>query len=343
MRIRIGGRVMNDDSARLYRKYGYQNVCCPQDIRDALAHLSEGEDLTLEINSGGGSAYDGYEMYTVLKNSGRKVTAEIQSIAASAASVIAAAADTVMMSPVASIMAHRASSWAEGNEEDMSQAAQMLRSVDEGILSAYELKCAGKTSREDLKKMMKNETFLTAHEAVEKGLADGVLWDSGDADSALTNSAVAMVGGMGMAMGNLPPLDKLKNLESRNENNNTGKPEEKEETHMTLEELMQTEPDLVQQIRDDAAQTERQRLAAIDDIAMAGFEDLVQAAKTDPKANAGTLAVQMIAKQKSLGKDFLKDREMDIQDGNVGEVGDGGAGEPEDELDAVLNELYGKG
>ena len=66
MRIRIGGRVMNDDSARLYRKYGYQNVCCPQDIRDALAHLSEGEDLTLEINSGGGSAYDGYEMYTVL-------------------------------------------------------------------------------------------------------------------------------------------------------------------------------------------------------------------------------------------------------------------------------------
>ena len=219
----------------------------------------------------------------------------------------------------------------------------MLQSVDEGILSAYELKCAGKTSREDLKELMKNETFLTAHEAVEKGLADGVLWDSGDADSALTNSAVAMVGGMGMAMGSLPPLDKLKNLESRNENNNTGKPDEKEEKHMTLDELKQAEPGLVQQLQQEAAQAERERITAIDNVAMAGFEDLVKAAKEDPNADAGSLALKIIARQKAQGENFLKSRQKDVKDGHVGEVHGGSEEEPEDELMDILNDLYGKG
>ncbi len=343
MRIRIGGRVMDDDSAEIYRRYGYQNVCCPKDIRDALNTLSEGEELILEINSGGGSAYDGYEMYTVLKNSGRRITAEIQSIAASAASVVASAANRVLISPVASIMVHRASSYACGNEENMNQAAQMLRSVDEGILNAYELKCAGKSSREELKEMMKNETFLTAQEAVEKGLADGVLWEDGDADSTLTNSAVAMAGGMELAMGSLPPLDKLKNLENRNENNNTEKTKEKEEKHMTLDELKQSEPGLVQQLQQEAAQAERERITAIDNVAMAGFEDLVKAAKENPNADAGSLAQQIIARQKAQGENFLKGRQKDVEDGHVGEVQSGSTGNPEDELEAVLNEVFGEG
>lgn len=129
---------------------------------------------------------------------------EIQSIAASAASVFAMAADTVLISPVASIMIHRASTGTSGNEEDMTRSAQMLRTVDQGILNAYEAKCGGKISREALETLMKNETFMTAGEAVERGFADGILWEKDDPDARLTSSAVAMAGGMQAAMTSLP-------------------------------------------------------------------------------------------------------------------------------------------
>lgn len=156
------------------------------DIRAALSQPEDEEGLIFELNSGGGSVYDGYEMYTVLKNSARKSTVEIQSIAASAASVFAMAADTVLISPVASIMIHRASTGTIGNEEDMNRSAQMLRTVDQGILNAYEAKCSGKVSREELEELMKNETFMTAGEAVERGFADGILWQTDDPDARLT-------------------------------------------------------------------------------------------------------------------------------------------------------------
>ena len=175
MRVKLCGEVVDDDSAKIYRYFDY-GVCCPADVRAALEACPEGEDLTLEVNSNGGSVYAGFEMYTLLRAHQGRTIAEVQSIAASAMSVVIAACDTVLMSPVAEIMVHRASiGYTGGNSQDLKQTAQWLDTIDQSILSAYEEKVKGKADRAKLSRMMRNETFLTAEDAISCGLADGML------------------------------------------------------------------------------------------------------------------------------------------------------------------------
>lgn len=334
MRVRIGGQVVTDDNARIYRRWGYNDVCCPKDIREALESPEDEEGLIFELNSGGGSVFAGYEMYTLLRNAGRKVTVEIQSIAASAASVFAAGAERVLISPVASIMIHRASSWADGNEGEMERTAQMLRTIDQGILNAYEAKCGGKTDRGTLEEMMKEETFMTAREAVNRGFADGILWEQEDPDTRLTNSAVAMAGGMAIAMATLPTVAEIK----KNYKN------EEETTNMTLDELKEQNPELYAQVSVAAKKEERERLKAIDNMSMAGYEDIVNEAKADPNATAETVAMQIIAHQKQQGKSWLQNRDEDVKDSGTAEV-KGTAkekGDPAAELNAFLDGALGK-
>lgn len=174
MRVQLCGEVCSNDTAELYRWFGL-SVCCPGDLRTAIQDCPEDEELVLEINSGGGSAYAGFEMYSILRSYKGRTVAEIQSIAASAMSVITSACDTVRISPVAEMMIHRASAIADGTSQDMKQAAQMLDTIDESILTAYLEKTGGKSNRETLARMMRKETFLTAQQAIDCGLADELL------------------------------------------------------------------------------------------------------------------------------------------------------------------------
>lgn len=355
MRVQIGGTVMDNDSARIYRRYGYNDVCCPQDVRDALAVPEDEEGLIFEVNSGGGSAYRGLEMYTLLRESKRHVTVEIQSIAASAASVFACGADKVKISPVANVMVHRAATSASGTEQDMTEAGQMLRTVDESILNAYEDKCKKKTTRDELKELMKQQTFFTAQEALDRGLADEIMWQDQDPESRLTSSAVAMAGGIRQAFACLPPISELERCQQEGEGapvhtdsveNTTGKPENKKEGQkmpMTMEELERDNQALLAEIRTNAAKAERERLAGIDAMSMAGYEDLIEAAKKDPAATAESVAVQIVARQKKQGENFLNGRAADVQDGNLNDVGTAtpaGGENSEEELNAILDEVF---
>ena len=100
-------------------------------------------NITVWINSPGGDVFAAAQIYNMLKAYKGKVTVRIDSLAASAASVIAMAGDTVEMSPVAMMMIHNPSTIAFGNTADMKHAIAMLDEVKEAILNAYE----GKTVR----------------------------------------------------------------------------------------------------------------------------------------------------------------------------------------------------
>lgn len=340
MRIGLNGAVVTNDTAMIYRWYGF-TVCCPKDIKDALETCPEGEELVLEINSGGGSVYAGFEMYTALRAAGRPVIGEIQSVAASAASVIAAGCSTVRISPIANVMIHRASAWASGNSEDMGQTKQMLDTVDESILTAYQQKCGENASREELLEMMKNETFLTAQEAVRVGLADEIMFAGADEDSRLTQAAAAMA----KSLETLDSLPDITELMRKGKAPNAEKSTKEEAKHMTLDELKATAPELITEISQNAAAAERQRIADIENVALPGFEDIVNAAKQDGNKTAESVAMEIVAAQKAAGNQFLTNRKKDVQDGNVdsAEPEDAGQGEdPNAELDAVLDELFGK-
>ena len=107
----------------------------PQMFRDEL-NAGEG-DVTVWINSPGGNVFAAAEIYTMLKDYKGSITVKIDAIAASAASVVAMAGDTVQMSPVAMLMIHDPSTVAMGNTKDMEKAIEVLNEVKESIINAY--------------------------------------------------------------------------------------------------------------------------------------------------------------------------------------------------------------
>ena len=184
MRLKLNGYVASDADKEIYQWWGL-SAFSPQDVRDALEQLPEGEMLTLEINCNGGDVWAGGEIYSVLRGSNADTAAEIQSLAASAASYIAIGCNRVLISPVAQMMIHPPSTATSGDAAEHRQSIKILNSIAGSILNAYELKCAGKRTRQQLASMMQAETWLTAQEAVDAGLADEILYD----DDAVLNPA----------------------------------------------------------------------------------------------------------------------------------------------------------
>ena len=130
-------------------------------------------DITVWINSPGGDCNAAAQIYNMLRDYKGHVTVKIDGIAASAASVVAMAGDTVLMSPVSMMMIHNPSTIAIGNAGDMQKAIDMLDAVKESIVNAYRLKSG--LSRNRISQMMDDESWLDANKAVELRFADGVI------------------------------------------------------------------------------------------------------------------------------------------------------------------------
>lgn len=143
----------------------------PQLFKDEL-NAGSG-DITVWINSPGGDCVAAAQIYNMLTAYNGKVTVKIDGIAASAASVIAMAGDTVLVSPVSMLMIHNPATIAWGDHADMQKAIDMLSEVKESIINAYVLKTG--LSRARLSHLMDAETWMDANKAVELGFADGII------------------------------------------------------------------------------------------------------------------------------------------------------------------------
>ena len=145
----------------------------PRMFREDLE--SDEGDITVWINSPGGNVFAAAEIYTMLRDYTGKVTVKIASLAASAASVVAMAGDTVQMSPTALLMVHDPSTIAMGNTRDMEKAIAALNEVKEAIVNAYAAKSG--LRRNKIADLMSEETWINAKKAVELGFADEVLYE----------------------------------------------------------------------------------------------------------------------------------------------------------------------
>lgn len=209
MRATLNGIVSSDEDVRFYRYFGY-SAFSPQDVRNMLAENPDGEELVFEINSPGGSVLAGSEIYTVIRSAGNvRTRAEVQSLAASAASYFALACDEVWISPVAQMMVHLPATWTEGDRTDHLQSVQMLDTIRESILNAYELKAGGKTDRAEFRRMMSATTWLTAQEVVEKGLADGILFQEEAVPQNVMNALGSGIRALG-STGGVPDIVQLR-------------------------------------------------------------------------------------------------------------------------------------
>ena len=144
--------------------------------REFVKALKDVGNVTVHINSPGGDVMAGAEIYSALRehslNGRGRVTGIVTALAASAASVVAMAGDEILISPVAYMMIHNPWSMAVGDAKEMRKTAKTLDEITEGLITAYQQR-TGK-SRDQLKRMLENETWMSAQTCVDEGFADGV-------------------------------------------------------------------------------------------------------------------------------------------------------------------------
>lgn len=167
--LRLNGDIVDSDWGEIYDYFGIECIT-PKKVKVSLDGLAEDDTLHIKLNSGGGQVMAGQEIYALLR--GRDdVDIEIESLAASAASVIAMAAPCKML-PTALLMVHRAWMSSGGNKHDLERDAAALSAVDEALSAAYCEKSG--MSKEDALALMDAETWLTAERALELKLVDGI-------------------------------------------------------------------------------------------------------------------------------------------------------------------------
>ena len=129
-------------------------------------------DINLHINCVGGDVFDGMAIYNILKKRTAKTTVYIEGIAASMGSVIALAADTVVMAENSLFMIHNAWGGANGEAKDMKKTAALLDKISDEIADIYVKKT--KLPYDKVKDMMDEETWLNADEALDLGFIDSI-------------------------------------------------------------------------------------------------------------------------------------------------------------------------
>jgi ATP-dependent Clp protease, protease subunit len=128
-------------------------------------------NITIRLNSGGGDVFEGIEIYNYLKSLDNHITIEVTALAASAASIIAMAGDEIKMCTGSSMMVHEASTIAWGNKSDIQKVLNSLDTIDDSLVSIYAERTGA--DKETINSWIEEETWFTADEAIEVGLADG--------------------------------------------------------------------------------------------------------------------------------------------------------------------------
>lgn len=174
--LRIEGDIVDDDEIWIYEWFE-EPATAPNAFKNELNQF-KGKDITVWIDSYGGSVFAAAGIYNALKEHDGKITVKIDGKAMSAASVIAMAGDDILMSPVAVMMIHNPLTFAYGNMHDLRKVADVLDTVKESIVNAYVSKTG--RSRNKISQMMDDETWMSANVAVKEGFADGVLYQEND-------------------------------------------------------------------------------------------------------------------------------------------------------------------
>lgn len=168
------------------KTYGCANIGNVAEFGEITNAVDNAIDtLEVEINSPGGSVFDGYLIFNeikALRARGVVVTATINPLAASMGSVIAMAADTVRIVPNGRMMIHDASMGVRGTAKELANAAKLLEGLSSEIAGIY----AAKTNKsvEEMRALMLDETWLDAKASVELGLADAI-FDFGKAEATM--------------------------------------------------------------------------------------------------------------------------------------------------------------
>jgi ATP-dependent protease ClpP protease subunit len=142
-------------------------------VQEKLAANPKAKTIKILLNSPGGDAFEGLAIQALLKRHGARVEVEIVGLAASAASVIAMAGDSIAMHEGSLFMIHEPWTFAVGDAGEMRTTAEFLDKVNSSALDVYERRTG--RARSEIAKLVNDETWMTAHEAVQEKFATSVI------------------------------------------------------------------------------------------------------------------------------------------------------------------------
>ena len=187
--ILIYGMIVPHAQARIYQDwFGDDSVMSGKMFREALSAISG--DVLIRFNSPGGNVSEASTIVQAIDERGPDVRGIVDGMAASAASLIMAACEDVTMARMANVMIHQGWACDCGNSSELRATADMLNSIDDQAAGIY----AGRmpdTSKDEVMALMAKETWFSADEAVEVGLADRVFVRDDDGDEGAIASASA--------------------------------------------------------------------------------------------------------------------------------------------------------
>ena len=175
-------------------------------FNENLAGLTAADTVRLYINSLGGSVKEALGIYSALRRCPAKVEAYIDGYAASAASIVAMAADKVIMPRNTCMMIHNAAWATYGNPSELRKSADDLEIINTAAISSYTARAGDKLPESELRQMLDAETWLSADDCIKYGLAD----EYGDTDAdtaqmAQTYAAAASAAGETVRAYGKPP------------------------------------------------------------------------------------------------------------------------------------------
>ena len=163
----IDGEIVTDEY--------YDTDTSAAGFRDTLKDLGDVKTINLHINSPGGSVFEGIAIYNMFKQNKAHVNVYVDGLAASIASVIAMSGDAIFMPSNSMLMIHNPWTMAVGNASELRKQADDLDKITESSIQTYLNQAGDKLDEETLRQLMDDETWLTAKEAVDYGLATEVI------------------------------------------------------------------------------------------------------------------------------------------------------------------------
>lgn len=176
----------DDDSRACFEVYdavgddGWGEGVGPKKLAAFLRNNPQIKEIEVRINSNGGDAFAGMAIVNLLRSAGKPIHVCVDGIAASAASSIAMAGDTITMPETSMLMIHNAYTFVCGNAKALRKTADDLDKVMQSIKLLYLNKSGGKLTDKKLDELLDAETYLSAEEAFKLGLCDEVIDANGD-------------------------------------------------------------------------------------------------------------------------------------------------------------------
>ncbi|MCB6992903.1 Clp protease ClpP [bacterium 210820-DFI.6.37] len=338
------------------------NYIALDEFLEDLEQIKDKGDITIHINSSGGDLYAGLAIYNRLKALPGNITTINDGMAASAASLILQAGDTRKVNAASNTMAHGVAGFLFGyyNVEDLKTTLTQFEAHNKAIVNVY-AEAMGVPYAE-AKHFVKNETWLTGQEAVDKGLADEVIEEE-EIDEEEENFMNSLTRRLFAFYGKPVFNSAIPAAAPRDANKIIVEPEGGNEMIKTVKELRDAYPDLVAQVETAAkekamaegAASERNRIKEIEAIE-AGVADkpLVDDAKFgESPLTAEQLALKAMQKQSAIGASVLNNLGDDTKASGAANIkADPKAAEEDEEeeekekindLVNVFNKINGKG